>query len=181
MIMRFFRPDPRLVPIEALYSRIAMASRAPSLYRAHGVPDTGEGRFESLTLHVVLVLRRLRHLPAPAADVAQDLVDVTFRQIDAALREIGVGDVSVPRRMKKLARSFYGRAASYDAALDGVEAAALALALARNVIGEARHATGGLAAYARAADETLARLDLDAMLGVAPLFPDPATFAGGAS
>jgi cytochrome b pre-mRNA-processing protein 3 len=170
MILRFFRPDLRRRVMDGLYARIAGASREPELYLRLGVPDTGEGRFESLTLHVVLVLRRLRGLPAPADDVAQDLVDLTFSQIDAALREMGIGDVAVPKRMKALARAFYGRAASYDAALDAGDMALLAAALARNVLGRDGASADGLALYARMAEEGLARLDLDAILSDTPLF-----------
>jgi cytochrome b pre-mRNA-processing protein 3 len=170
MILRFFKPHPRRAAIESLYRRVAEASRAPTLYLCHGIADTGEGRFESLALHVILVLRRLRGLPPPADEVAQDLVDLTFSHLDAALRESGVGDLSVPRRMKTLAESFYGRAASYDAAFASGDHERLASALSRNVLGGSAHARG-LADYARAAEERLARLDLDAMLNVSLLFP----------
>lgn len=175
MVFRLFRRDPRLITIDALYGRIAEASRQPALYVAHGVSDTAQGRFESLVLHVMLVLRRLRSLPAPAPDVAQDLVDTTFQQLDHALREMGIGDVSVPKRMKKLAKSFYGRAESYDAALDAADSAALAAALARNVMDREAPAVS-LARYVQAADAGLASLTLDAILEGASLFPDAAAF-----
>jgi cytochrome b pre-mRNA-processing protein 3 len=178
MVLRFFRKSPRQDVVDTLHGRIAAASRHPGLYLALGVPDTLEGRFESLTLHAVLTLRRLRRLPPPAGEVAQDLVDVLFRQLDRSLREMGVGDFGVPKRMKKLAQAFYGRAADYDPALDAADAAALAEALGRNVCGGTRPARA-LARYAIAADAELAALDLSALLRDGPSFPPPERFAEG--
>ncbi|MFL5110364.1 MAG: ubiquinol-cytochrome C chaperone family protein, partial [Microvirga sp.] len=89
MILSLFRKHPRAPLIEGLHGRIDDAVRQPALYLRLAVPDTVEGRFECLVLHVVLVLRRLRRLPSPAKDVAQDLVDAFFRQLDGSLREMG--------------------------------------------------------------------------------------------
>lgn len=179
MIARFFRRgDARRRSIEDLHVRINAASRAPGLYTGLCVPDGVEGRFECLILHVILVLRRLKRLPAPAADVAQDLVNAVFLQLDASLRELGVGDFGVPKRMKKLGAAFFGRASGYDAALDSDDLPALRQALARNVLGrDAQEAAAGLADYVRAADEALARADLGALIGVGPAFPAPEAFA----
>ena len=173
MITRFLRRnDARRRSIETLHMRINAASRQPALYTRLGVPDGVEGRFESLILHVILVLRRLNRLPAPAADVAQDLVNSVFLQLDASLRELGVGDFGVPKRMKKLGAAFYGRASNYDAALDAGDAAALRTALARNVLGsDDPEAASGLAGYVVLADRALAEADLDALLGAGPPFP----------
>lgn len=178
VIARFFRRgSARASIVEALHLRINDASRAPGLYTQLGVPDTVEGRFECLSLHVILVLRRMNQLPAPASDLAQDLVNAVFLQLDASLRELGVGDFGVPKRMKKLGAAFYGRAAGYDAALDGIDDAALAAVLARNVLGGAPEAEAiGLAAYVRAADAALGAADLDALLGPGPPFPEPPPF-----
>ncbi|KAB1075073.1 ubiquinol-cytochrome C chaperone family protein [Methylobacterium planeticum] len=182
MIGRFFRrSDTRRRTVEALHLRINAASRQPALYTALGVPDSVEGRFEGLCLHVILTLRRLKRLPAPASDVAQDLVNSVFQQLDASLRELGVGDFGVPKRMKKLGSAFYGRASGYEAALDAGDRAALAAALARNVLGrEEPDAAAGLAAYVVASDAALADSDLDALLSLGPTFPDPAQYGDGA-
>ena len=118
VIFSLFRKDPRRAAIATLYKRIATASRSPGLYAALGIPDTLEGRFEALSLHMVLALRALRELPPPADEVAKDLTDAFFRDMDASLREMGVGDTVVPKRMKKIAESFYGRAHAYDGPLD---------------------------------------------------------------
>lgn len=179
VIARLFRRgDARRRAIEALQVRINEASRATALYCGLGVPDTVEGRFEALCLHVILVLRRLRQLPPPAADAAQDLVNGVFLQLDASLRELGVGDFGVPKRMKKLGAAFYGRAEGYDAALDAGDRAALARALARNVLDtEDAGAAAGLARYAAACAAVLGEADLEALLGTGPRFPAPASFA----
>lgn len=172
------RTSPRERLIETLHLRINTAGRQPGLYTELGVPDTLEGRFECLILHVILVLRRLNRLPEPAADVAQDLVNSVFLQLDSSLRESGIGDFGVPKRMKKLGAAFYGRAEGYDAALDADDAEALRSALARNVLGlDTPEAAAGLMRYVRAADAALARTDLDALLDTGPGFPDPASFA----
>lgn len=166
--------------IEALHGCIDAGARSPGLYRTLGVPDTVEGRFEALCLHVILVLRRLRALPPPAADVAQDLVNAVFAQLDASLRELGVGDVGVPKRMKKLAMAFYGRLETYGAALDAGDRPALAAALARNALStsEAGEATA-LAEYALAAEALLAQASLDELLTSGPRFPDPDAIDAG--
>jgi cytochrome b pre-mRNA-processing protein 3 len=176
VIFSLFRKDPRRTTIATLYKRIATASRAPGLYAALGIPDTLEGRFEALSLHMVLVLRALRELPHPADEVAKDLTDAFFRDMDASLREMGVGDTVVPKRMKRVAESFYGRAHAYDTPLNGSDEAGLALALGRNVYGSEAPATP-LARYALAADQGLKAIDLDTFLETGAVFPEPETFA----
>ena len=171
----FRRADRRRRTVRALHQRIGEAGRRPGLYTALGVPDTVEGRFEALSLHVILVLRRLGQLPPPAADVAQDLVDSVFMQLDASLRELGIGDMGVPKRIKKLGASFYARAGAYGAALDAGDRAALAAALARNVLDGTDAGTADpLAAYVEAAAAALATQDLDSLLEEGPRFPEPA-------
>lgn len=180
MIGRLFgRRSTREGMIATLHQRINAAARQPGLYTALGVPDTVEGRFECLCLHVILVLRRLNQLPAPAEDVAQDLVNAVFLQLDSSLRELGVGDFGVPKRMKKLGAAFYGRAGGYDAALEAGDHPALAAVLARNVLAtEDDAAGGGLARYVAASAAALAEASLDALIENGPHFPPPETFAG---
>lgn len=146
--------------IERLHAEIVAAARDPVFYTAYAVPDTFEGRFEILTLHAWLALRRLGALPPPAADIAQDLTDRLFRHFDVALRELGVGDLSVPKRMRRLAEAFLGRCAAYDAAL-GAGDAALAAALARNVYAGAGDPRA-LALYVETAEAALAAASLRA-------------------
>jgi len=123
--------------IERLYKAVVEQSRSVTFYQTIGVPDTLEGRFELLTLHMTLVSRRLKALPSPGPDMSQDLVDLTFAQFEAALREIGVGDISIPKRMKVMASAYLGRASAYDEALRKNDSGLLAEALARNLFGHA--------------------------------------------
>jgi cytochrome b pre-mRNA-processing protein 3 len=172
-----FRRDPRRTLIATLYERVATASRQPDLYLGLGVPDSLEGRFEALVLHMVLALRALRTMPSPADEVAKDLTDAFFRDLDASLREMGVGDTSVPKRMKKLGEAFFGRAHAYDESLNAGDAEALAVALGRNVTGNAAPA-GPLARYALAADSAFKSLSLETVLDQGFSFPPPGKFAG---
>jgi len=172
----FRRARARRRAVEGLHLALSQAARRPGLYTRLGVPDTVEGRFESLCLHAILVLRRLNRLPAPAAEVAQDLVNSVFTQLDASLRELGVGDMGVSKRMKKLGAAFYGRAEGYDAALEAGDTAALRAVLVRNVLGGEGDGRA-LSAYVQAADAALAGADLDGLLGSGPPFPEPDGFA----
>jgi len=115
-------------------------------------------------LHLALVLRRLADLPAPAADMAQDLTDLAFHRLDQGLREIGIGDMGVPKRMKVLAKHFYGRAAVYHAALASGDRDKLIEALRRNVFGGAKGDVEELAGWVTAVERHLAGLDLDNLL-----------------
>jgi len=177
MILSLFRRDPRRTLIVTLYARVAGAARAPGLYAALGVPDTVEGRFEALSLHVMLALRALRAAPPPADEVAGQLAEAFFRDMDAVLRESGVADAKVPKRMKTLAEAFYGRARAYDGPLDARDESALGEALARNATAGAP--ADGLARYALAADRVLRAQGLDELVRAGPRFPAPESFAAG--
>lgn len=122
-------------PVAGLHARIVAASRDPALYGEGGLPDTIEGRFEALSLWALVVMRRLRQLPPPADEVSQELVDALFAHLEVALREIGVGDFGVPKRMKKLGQAFYDRAAKYDPVLDRKDLAELAREMAGRIGG----------------------------------------------
>ncbi len=168
MMFGLFRKDPRRAVILALYTRVAEASRAPFLYVEAFVPDTVEGRLESLTVHALLVVRRLKALPEPGPEVAQEFIDLLFEHIDHGLRELGVGDVVVPKRMKKIAQNFYGRVQAYADQLDKADEPALALALERNIPGVASLA---LAAYVTRCESRLGKMPLDDVLSRPDLFP----------
>ena len=118
---------------EALYAQIVAAARQTVFYSHWNVPDTPLGRFEMLSLHMFLFQHRLRGEGAAAQEVAQVLIDEFFLDVDHSLRELGIGDVGVPKRMKKLAKMFYGRTAAYDDALERSDHDGLTAALARNV------------------------------------------------
>ena len=132
MVLRLFRRSANRQLIDRLSGEIVAAARDPVLFTENGIEDSLEGRFEAVTLHAVLVLRRLNRMDPPAPEIAQDLTDAIFSSFEIALREMGVGDISVPKRMKTIAGAFFGRAGAYDRALQG-GAPGLDAALARNV------------------------------------------------
>jgi cytochrome b pre-mRNA-processing protein 3 len=152
---------PRLPPrgtIEAIYGMIVTRAREPLFYRDLGVSDTVNGRFDLLILHLWMVLRRLRPMQG-GARLAQALFDRFCADMDANLREMGVGDLTVPKRMQAFGEAFYGRAAAYDLALtEGREP--LAQALCKNILngGQIDNARR-LAIYTEAAVGGLAALD----------------------
>lgn len=115
-----------------LYGTAVAAARQPVFYRDLGVPDTLDGRFDLVGLHVFLVIRRLTALPPPGPDVAQAVFDAMFSDMDFNLREMGVSDLVVGRRVKAMWEALHGRSTAYEAAM-GQGEAALAEALARNV------------------------------------------------
>jgi cytochrome b pre-mRNA-processing protein 3 len=163
---------------EALYDQIVAAARQPVFYSEWEVPDTPLGRFEMLTLHMVLFLERMRAGGYLLADVAQDVTDEFFKDVDHSLRELGIGDVGVPKRMKRLARMFYGRAEAYRAALVDSDGEALAAALQRNIQPEAEDWPGciPLARYTVVAHAALARQPDETLLtGRVMFMPDPET------
>lgn len=168
-MLSLFRRSRDRDPVDHLHDAIVERSRDPALYGDHALPDTVEGRFESLALHVLVVLRRLRELPPPAGDVAQDLVDRVFAHLEVALRELGVGDFGVPKRMKKIAGAFYDRTRLYDPPVAGRDADGLAREIAGHLgIGPERIAV--LARHVFASEDALRGLDLAAFL-------DPSAFA----
>jgi cytochrome b pre-mRNA-processing protein 3 len=135
--LRRFWPDAadraRREVAERLYRDLVKQARTPLFYRDLGVPDTPEGRFEMVGLHVALVVRRLRSAGAPGRALAQELFDLMFADMDESLRHIGVGDLSVGKHIKRLAGNFYGRLRALDEAPDAAPRAALARMLRTNV------------------------------------------------
>ena len=174
-ILSFGRPSgrPGQHVTDALYEAIVAAARQPHLYSAWEVPDTPLGRYEMVSLHVFLFLERARGHAGALADLAQELTDAFFKDMDHSLRELGVGDLGVPKRMKKLARMFYGRAESYRAALAAGDREALAAALARNVRPQRPDwpQAADLAAYAAGASAALAAQPDEALLAGRIAFP----------
>ena len=158
--------------IEAIYGMIVAQAREPLFYRDLGVPDTVNGRFDLLLLHLWLVLRRLKSVEAGTA-LSQALFDHFCTDMDDNLREMGVGDQSVPKRMREFGEAFYGRTTAYDMALtEGREA--LAQALSKNVLnGEKIDQARALAAYVESVEAELAQLVEPALLAGRFTFPVP--------
>ena len=172
MIFGLFRNKPHRELVELLHEKIVAQSRLPAFFLPpYGAPDTLVGRFEILALNAGLALSRLSQAPQPGPEVAQALADAIFTHFDDALREIGISDVGVPKKMNKLAGAFMGRGAAYAKAFEQGEAE-LAAALARNVLGGAGDGAA-LAAYALAAHKRLADTPLDVLLKGEVFFPQP--------
>jgi len=180
MIFHLFRRTPPDPNIALLYGAIVAQARMPAFYQSYGVPDTVNGRFEMVVLHLVLLLQQLELRQDPVRETGQGGFDRFCRDMDANLREMGVGDLSVPRKMRGLGEAFYGRQQVYLAALALPERAPLAVALARNVYGAADAHAGAarLAAYVYLAVHQLAVQDTAALRRGQVVFPDPAQATG---
>lgn len=166
MIFPLFRRSARSGTISALYGAIVAQSRLPGFYRDYAVPDTVEGRFELIVLHLALVLARFAEEPA-LRGLGQGIFDQFCRDMDHNLREMGVGDLTVPKQMRRMGGAFYGRAQAYRDALPGADNNALAEILAQNIYGGAPgQQAHRLAGYMREAVGVLKALD-------------PATLAAG--
>lgn len=116
-----------------LYVTAVGAARDPYLYTDCGVPDTLDGRFDLIGLHAFLLIHRLTREPEPGPALAQAVFDAMFSDMDINLRELGVGDLSVGRKVKAMWEAFHGRSRAYAEALDAGDDAALQAAITRNV------------------------------------------------
>lgn len=163
---RFLKPRAANLAGRKLYVAVVDQARKPFLYADFGVPDTVEGRFELYTLHVFLLLDRLRGQGGRSSETSQALFDTYVSALDDALREMGVGDLSVGKKMRKLGEAFYGRVKSYEAAFKGLpETAELQALLARTVYAQGgAEGVGRLADYVTAQRAHLAEQGLDGLL-----------------
>ncbi len=159
MLSRFKIRNRNRAIVDALYAGIVARSRTSELFAGFGIPDTVMGRYESLMIHVLLALSRCRNDAATAAP-AQDLVDRFMTDIEDSIRQIGIGDVAVPKRMRKLAGMFYQRVDAYDAPLRNGDETALSAALTRLALAEAAPAESDPRALATYMIQTRAELDL---------------------
>ena len=158
--------------IEAIYGMIVTQAREPVFYRALGVPDTVNGRFDQHLMHLWLVLRRQKGAEG-GKELSQALFDHFCNDMDDNLRELGVSDLKVPKKMQAFGEAFYGRTAAYDMALTGGPEA-LAQALCKNVLnGENVEKARQLAAYADSVMAALDRQDEAALVSGTFTFPSP--------
>ena len=168
------RDSGRRKTIERLYGAIVAQARHPDFYRSMGVPDTVEGRFDLLVLHMHLVNERLSRLGEAGTSLGQELLDHFFDDMDASLREIGIGDLTVPKKMRTLAEAYLGRSALYATAIAKSDEPALAGAIARNILAGAEAATAApLAAYALEAAGMVGAQPLEQYLAGEVMFPAP--------
>jgi cytochrome b pre-mRNA-processing protein 3 len=177
MISLPFRRSGQTPNINALYGMIVAQARSPAFYLGYGVPDTVPGRLDMIVLHLVLLLRQLPSENGGASPTGQRLFDRFCQDIDDNFREMGVGDLKVPKEMRKVAEAFYGRAKAYEAAFSGDDPAALEAAVARNVFGVTEPPLGArrLAAYMREASRRLSAQEPRSLARGALDFPDPET------
>lgn len=140
MVFGLWKRRKDLTPF-TMYQSVMDQARQPVLFTHIGVPDSIEGRFDMLMVHSILALRRLKAIKGErseeALDRSQNLADVLFKDLDRALRETGVGDPSMPKKMNKLAAAFFGRAKAFGTALDTKDQTALLDAVNRNTTGGA--------------------------------------------
>lgn len=172
MLKTLFRKRPTHRIGEPLYVEAVAQARRPAFYTTLGVADRIDARFELYTLHVLLLILRLRDEGETGSAAAQSLFDVYVSALDHALRELGVGDISMARKMRTLGEALYGRMTAYEAPIRDGDAAVLAVHLARNVH-ESDDAERGeaLARYALRARATLVAQPFDAVVAN-PLWPE---------
>lgn len=176
MILPLFRRNRRPDTISSLYGMIVAQARSPVFYREYGVADTIGGRFDLLLLHLVFIVERLMRDEASKA-FGQGLFDRFCADMDDNLREMGIGDLSVPKHMKRVGEAFYGRAQAYQAALLAADEGSLLEALSRNIYGGAQADTAAvsrLAAYIRKMVDGLERQPVAALMAARIELPEPA-------
>jgi cytochrome b pre-mRNA-processing protein 3 len=182
MIFPLFRRNRRPDTISTLYGMIVAQARLPCFYRDYGVPDTVNGRFDLIVLHLALVLDRLMRDPAQR-DAGQALFDRFCEDMDDNLREMGISDLKVPKEMRRMGEAFYGRAQAYQAALAAEGDQALVEAIARNIFGATPPGPAAalrLALYMREAVREVAAQDAAAVAAGALRLPDPAIISAAA-
>lgn len=146
MIFNLFRKS--TAPDAALeaYRSIVAQSRQEKFYAEWGVPDTVTGRFDMISLHMALTMHRLHGVPE-ARTFTQALVEVFFRDMDQSIRELGVTDLGVPARIKKMGKAFYGLVGVLGSALDSGDVAEVESVLVKNVYGGPNPHATSLAQY----------------------------------
>ena len=182
-LFRFLSPSPSQDVAALLYGHAVAQARDPDFYAAGGVPDTLDGRFDMVCLHVFLLLHRLKRDGTAGGELGQRLFDRMFADLEMNMRELGVSDYGIGHRMKAMAAAFYGRIAAYEEGLAAGDAG-LRPALARNLFGTAPAGEAQLAAiadYVRREAAGLDRQDAAALLagevafGPAPVFQPAAS------
>ncbi|MEP3280023.1 MAG: ubiquinol-cytochrome C chaperone family protein [Stappiaceae bacterium] len=119
-----------------IYSQIVAQSRQPYFYKTLSVPDTVDGRYDMIVLHLILLFHRFQSEDKQVKDFGQQIFDLFFKDMDRNLREMGVSDTSVPKKVKKMIEAFYGRASVYRPSIEQRDSQMLAAALVRNIYPE---------------------------------------------
>lgn len=173
MIFPLFRRNAQAPTISSLYGMIVAQARLPTFYRDYAVADTVNGRFDLIVLHLAMVLDRLAREP-DMQRLGQRLFDRFCQDMDHNLREMGIGDLKVPKEMQRIGEAFYGRSQVYRAAWASSDDASLVQALERNIYGGTAPGAGPrLAAYVREAVRHLGGLPAAGIADGALSFPPP--------
>lgn len=161
-----------------LYNAVVAQARLPVFYRDLGVPDTLDGRFDLVALHAFLIMRRLKGAGPEAESLSRRLYEMMVDDFDRSLREMGIGDTGVGKRVKAMVRAVQGRLHAYDRALDHADPAHLDAALDNNLYGTVREAEpawrAAVAAYLRRQAEALALQPLAEVMAGHVRFAEPA-------
>jgi len=128
------KKDPNTQAAKKLYGQLLLKTREPEFYKAYGVPDTFDGRFDLLMIHIFIVVNRLTREGQAGLDFNQALFDMTFADLDQTLREMGIGDMGVPKHQRRMMKAFNGRMHAYDQALKEGDGA-MVITLRRNLYG----------------------------------------------
>ena len=164
MLRNLFRQRPDERQGDALYALAVEQARQPAFYTTLGVADRIDARFELYTLHVLILFLRLKQDGERGEVAAQKLFDTYISSLDNTLRELGVGDVSVGKKMRKLGEALYGRMSAYEKALREGDHDGFQASIARNVFESDDPATGAeLTRYALESHERLARQPISAV------------------
>lgn len=164
MILSLFRKRTDTKSVYAVYSAIVAQSRQARFYAEWSVPDTVTGRFDMISLHLVLLFRRLRGDDPGQREFAQAVFDLFFKDMDRSLREMGVTDIGVPKKIQKMGNLFFGLLAAINKAMDAGDAAALHAVLVRNVYDEVEtEGAAHLADYLVKMDRALAAQPAEAI------------------
>lgn len=148
MILSLFRKNTATEPVYAVYRSIVAQSRQTRFYADWGVPDTVTGRFDMISLHMALLFRRLRARKGDRHTFSQAVFDLFFSDMDRSLREMGVTDIGIPKKIQKMGNLFFGLLAALSAALETGTVEAVEDVLVRNVYGgEANPGARPLATY----------------------------------
>ena len=166
-----------------IYGAIVSQARSPEFYLNCGVPDTVSGRFELIVLHVGLVVQRLGEGEKRHRELGRSVLEAFFEDMDRSLREMGVGDLAVPKKMKTAASAYFGRSQAYRDAMAGGDGAALRAALQRNVYADCEHPAvpDGLADYCLSASDHLRQITIAEPAEATDWFPSPPVTAGAVS
>ncbi|WP_417309897.1 ubiquinol-cytochrome C chaperone family protein [Devosia sp.] len=162
MILNLFRKTPAPNAVNAVYRSIVAQSRQPIFYAEWGVPDTVTGRFDMISLHLSLLFARLRAEPERGTPFGQAVLDLFFRDMDRSLREMGAGDMGVPKKVQKMSSIFFALMTKVNEALEAGDLTTLESVLRRNVFADDAEAdTAPLAAYLQRRRHQFAEIPVD--------------------